>query len=62
MHPKAWEPLSMGIWVRGKGILGGKNFLSEVPKTGENREQKSRVSNAGKELGFFSSTGEPWQV
>ena len=51
---KIWGSCGMRIWVRQKGILGRKNFLSKIPEMGENRDQKSRACNAGRELGFFS--------
>ena len=54
MSPKVWGSLDMRIWVRQKGILGRKNFRSKIPEMGEKRDQKSRASNAGRELGFFS--------
>ena len=54
MSPKVWGSLDMRIWVRQKGILGRNNFQSKIPEMGENRDQKSRASNAGRELGFFS--------
>lgn len=37
MCPKIWEPLSIGTWVRGQGILGRKYFTSKIPEMGENK-------------------------
>ena len=54
VSPKVWGSLDVRIWVRQKGILGRNNFQSKIPEIGENRDQKSRALNAGRELGFFS--------